>query len=207
METDLLNPASDERNGIAVISASKNADGAKLNYGASFGAKALTNYGVQYVLDEPEAIDTGANVVTTQVKAGIWSQAVSGRPMTQEEEKRIHSEFKLVSKAAISFLRQKVKINWLKDGDDNTRMFRQAIKQRSYRNRIISVKDERGIAVSSQNEIFSLFVRYYKMLWSRKQHYHRNHGIVEADTRLNTEQQLKLMAPFSDAEVTEDLGE
>ncbi|MDV3201054.1 MAG: reverse transcriptase family protein, partial [Sweet potato little leaf phytoplasma] len=124
-------------------------------------------------------------------------------PILQKEEREIQVKHKEVSRAVGSYLRQKAKISWIKDGDQNTSMFHQAIWQRSYRNRILTITDEQGNMISSQDNIFDSFVQFYKQLFTRRQDYHWNENIVERGHKLTTEQQLALLRPFTDDEINQ----
>ncbi|XP_074283217.1 uncharacterized protein LOC141607766 [Silene latifolia] len=48
------------------------------------------------------------------------------------------------NKARDSFLQQKAKTQWLKDGDSNTAYFHSAIKSRCLRNKIVQIEDRKG---------------------------------------------------------------
>lgn len=71
-------------------------------------------------------------------------------------------EYATVHKAYVSFLRQKSKIQWLKDGDSNTRFFHQNIKMRRCQNSIYSIVDGNGVMVNSPEKVAKAFVDYYK---------------------------------------------
>ncbi|KAK7281945.1 hypothetical protein RIF29_10347 [Crotalaria pallida] len=75
----------------------------------------------------------------------------------QKVEKEAYQNYLAVSKAAICFLKQKAKEFWLKEGDQNTRAFHQAIKQRRYKNRILTIKNDQGQVATDQTGIGEAF--------------------------------------------------
>ncbi|KAK7255579.1 hypothetical protein RIF29_28992 [Crotalaria pallida] len=62
----------------------------------------------------------------------------------QVAEKDILHQYMKVKQATYSFLQQKAKVLWLKDGDSNSKLFHQSIKHRQYRNRVPRIIDENG---------------------------------------------------------------
>ncbi|KAK7267964.1 hypothetical protein RIF29_20645 [Crotalaria pallida] len=68
----------------------------------------------------------------------------------QKEEKEACLNYIRALNAATSFLRQKAKESWLKDGDQNTSLFHNAIKARQYRNIILRIEIEDGQMVEDQ---------------------------------------------------------
>ncbi|XP_056688438.1 uncharacterized protein [Spinacia oleracea] len=53
-------------------------------------------------------------------------------------------EYKEKHKAYLAFLSQKAKVNWLKEGDENTALFHQSIKARRVQNQVYSICDMTG---------------------------------------------------------------
>ncbi|KAK7250865.1 hypothetical protein RIF29_33597 [Crotalaria pallida] len=71
----------------------------------------------------------------------------------QKMEKEARKEHSEVYHAAIMFLRQKAKQDWLCEGDLNTKFFHQSIRQRRYRNRVLRIQDNEGRVLTQQNDI------------------------------------------------------
>ncbi|KAK9732996.1 hypothetical protein RND81_04G036900 [Saponaria officinalis] len=79
---------------------------------------------------------------------------------------------KELSQARDSFLKQKAKVRWLADGDNNTAYFHQIIKGRLMKNKVLQVEDELGCLQTDSNQIQSAFLAYYKNLLGSRQKTH-----------------------------------
>ncbi|KAK7243624.1 hypothetical protein RIF29_38430 [Crotalaria pallida] len=88
--------------------------------------------------------------------------------MLQQDEKAVFLKLRDTQKAAYSFLKQKAKVDWMREGDENSKMFHNAIKQRLYRNKILRIQDAYGNIVTGQDNITELFVSFYQDLFSKK---------------------------------------
>lgn len=64
-----------------------------------------------------------------------------GDASAQAQEHQARVSFSQERKDYVSFLSQKAKLAWLKDGDANTGLFHKAIKMRQYRNTIYQVEN------------------------------------------------------------------
>ena len=60
-------------------------------------------------------------------------------PLLRDQEKQALCEFIEVSKAEESLLRQKSRIQWLAEGDQNTQFFHRVVRQRINRNKLVSL--------------------------------------------------------------------
>ncbi|XP_074298927.1 uncharacterized protein LOC141629907 [Silene latifolia] len=67
-------------------------------------------------------------------------------------------------KARNSYLAQKAKEAWIKDGDDNTSFFHSSIKRRRMKNRVYSIHDMEGVLCSKPDDIKAAFEDYYRDL-------------------------------------------
>ncbi|KAK7243377.1 hypothetical protein RIF29_38171 [Crotalaria pallida] len=81
-------------------------------------------------------------------------------------EKEARKEHYEVYQAAVVFLKQKSKQEWLCEGDLNTKFFHQTIRIRRYRNRILRIQDTNGRVHTNQDQIVQAFEEYYKCLLS-----------------------------------------
>ncbi|XP_074299876.1 uncharacterized protein LOC141631053 [Silene latifolia] len=61
-----------------------------------------------------------------------------------------------------SFLAQKAKAHWMRDGDDNTHYFHSVIKARRMQNRILGIYEMDGQNHTTSTDIEAAFVKYYK---------------------------------------------
>ena len=71
-------------------------------------------------------------------------QKSKGRDRDHEREQKVVQEYRRIHDHYLSFLNQKAKINWIKEGDDNTAMFHRAIKQRRMQNIVYSINNMLG---------------------------------------------------------------
>ncbi|XP_060959260.1 uncharacterized protein LOC133030510 [Cannabis sativa] len=81
-----------------------------------------------------------------------------------QQEKEVREQYAEKHKVLISFLQQKSKVNWIKNGDSNTSVFHSSIKDRTRKNRILSVVNAQGDRVDDQEKITEAFLDYYKEL-------------------------------------------
>lgn len=89
-------------------------------------------------------------------------------PIAADYEHKVAESFKGVKKAYGSFLMQRAKINWLKFGDDNTKVFHQAIKTRQYQQRVVEIIGIDGVMRSTPESIEEAFELYYQGLLGSK---------------------------------------
>ena len=57
---------------------------------------------------------------------------------------------------------QKVRTNWILHGDRNTKYFQTVVRKRRLKNRIIQIKDEKGILTENLEEIENIFLTHSK---------------------------------------------
>ncbi|KAL2903914.1 Eisosome protein 1 [Bienertia sinuspersici] len=81
----------------------------------------------------------------------------------KEEQERLE-DFKKVSRDYFSFLKQKSKISWLKEGDEITSFFHRSLKIHQYQKRVVGVKDKNGNWCEGRTAVAGAFEQYYKML-------------------------------------------
>eukprot|EP00253_Pinus_taeda_P005798 PITA_05798 len=80
-----------------------------------------------------------------------------GRVITQLEERRKQEEI---------LWKQKSQIQWLKEGDKNSKFFHKAMVNHHQHNKIFSLKDKEGNRVTQQDEIEQLLVKHFKGILS-----------------------------------------
>ncbi|XP_074291816.1 uncharacterized protein LOC141618621 [Silene latifolia] len=74
------------------------------------------------------------------------------------------NELRVLIKARNSYLTQKAKESWVREGDANTSFFHSSIKKRRMRNRVYNVKDMDVNLCSTPEEIKTAFEKYYLKL-------------------------------------------
>ncbi|KAL2904673.1 Tetratricopeptide repeat protein 23-like [Bienertia sinuspersici] len=81
-----------------------------------------------------------------------------------EEERHAQQMYKTKNKAYISVLKQKAKIQWIRDGDENSALFHSSIKRRRLQNNVYAIKDHHGNWQDSPVGVEQAFVNYYQEL-------------------------------------------
>lgn len=77
------------------------------------------------------------------------------------KEHEAHEAYKQVHNNYISFLKQKAKVSWLLNGDENTHVFHQILKARRIHNRINAIQNEHREWISGTQEVQNAFVQYF----------------------------------------------
>ncbi|KAG5591485.1 hypothetical protein H5410_041999 [Solanum commersonii] len=108
------------------------------------------------------------------------------------EENKLSQEARLLEKAKFQFLRQKSKMQWLKEGDQNTKFFHNYLKARRSNNRIFTIKDTNGVQHTSIDNVKSC----------RK---HVCSDIIQQGTLVNEAQRDELTREFTKEEVKQAL--
>ena len=79
-------------------------------------------------------------------------------------EREANNQYMFAHSAYLSFLRQKSKLMWLKDGDANTRFFHASIRMRQCHSSIHSIENFNGVIVNQPEDVANAFVDYYKVI-------------------------------------------
>ena len=121
-----------------------------------------------------------------------------GRIIGQLEERRKQEEI---------LWRQKSRINWLCEGERNTKFFHQAMIQHKQRNRIFSIKNAEGVRTVEQGAIEKVLVDYRKEILTEPQ---RDRGstikcICKEIPRLITNEQNKALMRAGTLEELEEI--
>ncbi|XP_062076217.1 uncharacterized protein LOC133780570 [Humulus lupulus] len=77
-------------------------------------------------------------------KAPGFSEKIEQNWRQERKEEEAQKQYHLIHKAYLSYLHQKAKVHWIKEGDENTSMFHASIRARKATNRIYSVLDMDG---------------------------------------------------------------
>lgn len=94
------------------------------------------------------------------------------------------------------YWKQRAKIFWLQDGDANTKKFHASAFDRKRRNSIMSLCDDGGFLVDTQEGLCNLATSYFEDLFSTKP-CRFNDVIDKIPTRLTVDDNVSLLAPFS----------
>ncbi|XP_062114516.1 uncharacterized protein LOC133825616 [Humulus lupulus] len=85
-----------------------------------------------------------------------------------EQETAARMEYIAVHKRFLSFLYQKSKLAWIKEGDDNTHLFHSSIRARRIRNKIYSIQDMACNWVDNPGAVIVALLNYYQELLGTK---------------------------------------
>ncbi|XP_074300089.1 uncharacterized protein LOC141631299 [Silene latifolia] len=88
----------------------------------------------------------------------------------REAEQQAAENYSTLHKAQMSYLRQKAKVEWLKDGDKNTGFFHRHIKVRHIHNKVLSIKDIHGNLQIDLVHIEAAFLEFYTDLCGSNRH-------------------------------------
>lgn len=92
--------------------------------------------------------------------------------------------------------RKKSRVNWLREGEQNTKFFHQEMVQRRHRNRIFSIKNESGTRVTQHEDIEQVLSEHFKEILTEP-NVDRRAAIEEIckeiPSRITREQNLALM--------------
>uniref|UniRef100_A0A803PTY7 Reverse transcriptase domain-containing protein n=1 Tax=Cannabis sativa TaxID=3483 RepID=A0A803PTY7_CANSA len=106
-----------------------------------------------------------------------------------------------------SFLQQKVKANWIQNGDCNTSVFHASLRQRYRQNQVLSIVREDGVRVSEPNQVTEAFIDYYKTLLGSKMVNRKkvSKKVIAEGPVLDSSQGAMLMEKFTKEEVKKAL--
>ncbi|XP_062119263.1 uncharacterized protein LOC133833014 [Humulus lupulus] len=125
----------------------------------------------------------------------------------QEVEKEEAEAYSVQEKLYQSFLIQRSKITWLRQGDLNTSFYYAFLKKRKADNGIISFLTEDGKVVDNFSDVVSHFMGYFREFLgsSSSASGSINDQIVKMGPQLSVSQKMKLLKPFSRKEIRESL--
>eukprot|EP00253_Pinus_taeda_P009398 PITA_09398 len=118
-----------------------------------------------------------------------------GKVLTQLEERRKQEEI---------LWRQKYRVQWLREGEKNTKFFHKAMVQHRQRNRIFSIKNQEGQQVVQHEEIETVLVNHFKAIMTET-HMDRTEAIAkiggEIPNLITRDQNLALMRKITRKEL------
>ncbi|XP_062075339.1 uncharacterized protein LOC133779384 [Humulus lupulus] len=125
----------------------------------------------------------------------------------QDAERTTAGEFSVQERLYQSFLIQRSKVTWLRQGDLNTSFFHAFLKKRKAENGIVSFMTEEGQLVDNYTEVVSHFLGHFKdCLGSPSSASGRvNMQHIDLGPKLSVEQQASFLRPFSKKEIREAL--
>ncbi|KAL2901248.1 LINE-1 retrotransposable element ORF2 protein [Bienertia sinuspersici] len=125
--------------------------------------------------------------------------------LIMEEEKEATQHYNLAHKKYIQFLKQKAKVAWLREGDDNTALFHNCHRKRTVQNHVYAIRDKTGAVQDSSEGIQAAFVDYYSDLlgWKMGDRDTVKSDIARRGPVLIEEQKKRMTQSFSRREVKE----
>ncbi|VFQ90187.1 unnamed protein product [Cuscuta campestris] len=111
-----------------------------------------------------------------------------------------------VIKDSHSMKLQQSKQEWLTEGDKGSKIFFAWIKKRRLQNQLLSINTDKGEMIEGTERIAKVFEQFYtRLLGTKTATTGVNESIIKSGNVLNTEQQLKLIQPFSPQQIKEAL--
>lgn len=122
-----------------------------------------------------------------------------------EEEKTTREEFVHWNRAALSFISQKTKAEWLVQGDANTRYFHSVLKKNYYQKRIYTITSAEGDVITDYLHVANHFQDYYICILGtvKPREGQISSNIIAEEEVLTIEQQLNLLREVTAEEIKE----
>uniref|UniRef100_A0A803QN97 Reverse transcriptase domain-containing protein n=1 Tax=Cannabis sativa TaxID=3483 RepID=A0A803QN97_CANSA len=126
-----------------------------------------------------------------------------------EQEMAARKKYSLLLKGLSSFLQQKSKVTWIKEGDENSAIFHASIRERRRQNSILSIEDQQGIRVEDQNKITEAFLSFYYQLLGSKMEQRRQvmQSIMKQGPLVTQQQAERLMKEYTKEDVKKAIFE
>ena len=123
-------------------------------------------------------------------------------PRDNEKEQRAVDAYRKIHECYLAFLRQKAKIAWIQQGDENSGLFHRAIRKRRVQNSVYGIQDMNGCWVEGE-KVEDAFITYYQELLSIDKC--RNQKvcgeIMKNGPVLNSNHQERLLRTVTDEEI------
>ncbi|XP_075098898.1 uncharacterized protein LOC142175800 [Nicotiana tabacum] len=123
------------------------------------------------------------------------------------KEVRLFEECSKWKKARDLFFQQRSKVQWLTQGDQNTKFFHGILKARRNSNRIFHIKDMNGNYIDDPVQIPDAFIDLYTKMLGRKieDRTHVNSQLIKQGPTVREEQSNEVEAEFTSAKVKQAL--
>jgi hypothetical protein len=123
--------------------------------------------------------------------------------LVQEEEQLI-ADLEVCREQEEILWRQKSRVQWLKEGERNTKFFHRAMTHRRYINRITQLEDDQGIPIRDHDQIAEELNSFYKDLLTET-NMNREEAIQKITKHIpkliTSEQNRALIRPITQSEV------
>ncbi|XP_050378331.1 uncharacterized protein LOC126795560 [Argentina anserina] len=131
--------------------------------------------------------------------SGIRSS--SGPGGSHEMEKAILMKLEVAWKLEEAFWKQRSRINWLLEGDINTKFFHLSTIYRRSRNRVSNICLDNGNWINGDNQINEAFTQFYNQLYTTNGPRDWNESLSAVTGQISSEQNAGLQSPFTSEEV------
>ena len=125
-----------------------------------------------------------------------------------DQVEKHHQEWENLCKQEEIFWRQKYRVQWLKEGERNTRFFNRSTMANITHNRISSIKNEDGQHLQSHEEIEAVLVYHFREI-AQENNSEREHFIRDLTRNIpklvSREDNFNLNRPMTEEEVSEVL--
>ncbi|KAH7844186.1 hypothetical protein Vadar_025275 [Vaccinium darrowii] len=99
------------------------------------------------------------------------------------------------------FWKQKSRVNWLQNGDKNTRFFHASVKQRRSINRISGIKNSNGVWTSEPQEIQTEFRQYFSSIFCANPSLQVHETVEAIPHKVSDAMNRGLTRPVTDSEI------
>ncbi|XP_055830988.1 uncharacterized protein LOC129900030 [Solanum dulcamara] len=122
-----------------------------------------------------------------------------------EKEIEISKEYVQLKEAREQFLKQKAKVQWLQEGDHNTKFYHSYMKARRNNNRVFVIRDKDGVQQTGMKAINNAFLSYYAEMLGQanKGRQHVSNEIIKRGSVVTEAQRTQLEMVFTEKEVKE----
>ncbi|KAI9108280.1 hypothetical protein K1719_020763 [Acacia pycnantha] len=133
-------------------------------------------------------------------------QLCSEGPLNEEKLREAEELSRLLEEAWVneeSYWWQWSRISWLKCGDKNTKFFHNSVIQRRQRNKILRLKNDRGVWLEEREEINKAFRLFYQSLFHYVGPRPMNQALSYVKKLVTAKDNEALMLPVSNQEIEE----
>ncbi|XP_026417176.1 uncharacterized protein LOC113312657 [Papaver somniferum] len=113
----------------------------------------------------------GVETPTVEEGVGFWrgkSIECRGSGRLLSLKRLLRGKCDLAAQNYNTFLREKAKINWIQDGDVNSKFFHTSIKLRQAQNSISEIEDSSGNIITDHNGISNVLIDYFSTKFARQ---------------------------------------
>lgn len=138
-----------------------------------------------------------------EIKLEVQRQPKDSHLIKLELDAAAH--LKKMKEAYNSFVYQRAKVRWLKEGDSNTRFFHSSIKRRRFQQRVLEIADKHGYVQSTPESINRAFEEFYRDLLGKANDSRTSiqNEVVQLGALVSDQQAEYLTMEFSDKEIKE----